>query len=245
MTDENRKLGEPVENWSPPPAPSSNLKLEGEYVSLQPLSAEIHAEQLFQANSLDREGGIWDYLAYGPFASLDDYLKWVKSMEGKSDPFCLAIQRKDSGEFCGVASFMRITPRAGSLEVGHLCFSPKLQKTVAATEAMFLMMKWAFEAGYRRYEWKCNSLNLASRRAAQRLGFSYEGIFRQALVSKGRNRDTAWFAVIDKEWPELENAFQAYLAPENFDQDGRQICSLALLTRKLLYKTDFALTAPE
>ncbi|WP_417318867.1 GNAT family N-acetyltransferase [Emcibacter sp.] len=245
MIGENRKLGETVENWSPPPEPSSDMRLEGEYVSLQPLSAEVHGEDLFEANALDADGAIWDYLAYGPFASLDDYLEWVKSMEGKPDPCFLAIQRKDSGEFCGVASFMRITPKAGTMEVGHLCFSPKLQKNIAATEAMYLMMKWAFEAGYRRYEWKCNALNLASRRAAQRLGFSYEGIFRQALVTKGRNRDTAWFAAIDKEWPELEKAFQTYLDPGNFDQDGLQIKSLSSLTRKLLFKTDPDLDGPE
>ena len=231
-------LGEPVANWTPPPVPASDLVLEGLYATLVPLSAADHATELHAANSLDRDGAIWDYLGYGPFASADDYLEWVKSVEGKSDPCFLAIQRKDTGQFCGVASFMRITPLAGAMEVGHLCFSPTLQRTTAATEAMYLMMKWAFESGYRRYEWKCNALNQASRRAAQRFGFSYEGIFRQAMVTKGRNRDTAWFAAIDKEWPALKDCFETYLDPGNFDQEGKQVKSLSSLTRKLLYKTD-------
>ena len=137
-----------------------------------------------------------------------------------------------------MASYLRIAPEAGSIEVGNICFGPALQRTKAATEAMYLMMKWAFDAGYRRYEWKCNALNMPSRRAAQRLGFSYEGIFRQALVVKGRNRDTAWFAIIDKEWPALREAYAAWLAPANFTVAGKQRESLADLTRLVRAASD-------
>ncbi|MEZ5287532.1 MAG: GNAT family protein [Vicinamibacterales bacterium] len=134
----------------------------------------------------------------------------------------------------GVASYLRITPAAGTIEVGHIHFSPALQQTPAATEAMYLMMRRAFELGYRRYEWKCDALNAPSRRAAQRLGFSYEGVFRQALVTKGRNRDTAWYACIDAEWPALSRAFERWLAPDNFDAGGRQREALSDLTAPVL-----------
>ena len=139
-----------------------------------------------------------------------------------------------TGTPVGVASYLRIDPGAGSIEVGHIHYSPLLQRTVAATEAMYLMMKRAFELGYRRYEWKCNALNAPSRAAAMRLGFSYEGIFRQARVDKGRNRDTAWYAMIDKEWPALDAAFRRWLDPSNFDERGRQRVALGTLTAPIL-----------
>ncbi len=151
-------------------------------------------------------------------------------MSAGDDPFFYAIRNLESGHWQGVASYLRIAPEAGSIEVGHINFSPALQRSRAATEAMFLMMQWAFEAGYRRYEWKCDARNLPSRRAAQRLGLSYEGIFRQASVVKGRNRDTAWFAAIDSEWPALKEAFTAWLSPSNFDSAGRQKERLGDLT---------------
>jgi len=146
-----------------------------------------------------------------------------------------------SGQCGGIASFLRISPEAGSIEVGHICISPAMQRGAAMTEAMFLMMDWAFRAGYRRYEWKCNALNLASRRAAQRLGFSFEGVFRQHLVVKGRNRDTAWFSVIDSEWPALLEAYAAWLHPSNFDARGRQRERLSDLTRLVRTASDPAL----
>ena len=144
---------------------------------------------------------------------------------------------RETNKAAGLASYLRITPESGSLEVGHLAFSPQLQATTAATEALYLLMKHAFDLGYRRYEWKCDALNQPSRRAAQRLGFSFEGIFRQATLYKGRNRDTAWYAVTDKEWPELERAFKTWLRPENFDRDGQQRTSLSNLTAPLLEQT--------
>jgi RimJ/RimL family protein N-acetyltransferase len=147
------------------------------------------------------------------------------------DPRFYAIKNLQTGNWEGVASYLRITPEAGTIEVGHINFSPALQRTVAGTEALYLMMEWAFEAGYRRYEWKCNALNLGSRRAAQRLGLSFEGVFRQAAVVKGRNRDTAWFAAIDREWPALKEAYAAWFSPSNFSADGLQRESLADMTQ--------------
>lgn len=157
-------------------------------------------------------------------------------MQGKclgDDPLFFAIIDAATSSPTGVASYLRITPAAGSIEVGHLHYSPGLQRTPAGTEAMFLMMQWAFANGYRRYEWKCDSLNAPSRAAAERLGFLFEGIFRQATIYKGRSRDTAWFSIIDAEWPLLRKAFQTWLLPENFGPDGRQQTRLSELTRKI------------
>ena len=159
-----------------------------------------------------------------------------------ADPLFYVVRQRDSGHCSGVASYLRITPQSGAIEVGHINLSPELHRSRAATEAMFLMMRWAFAAGYRRYEWKCDALNMASRVAAQRLGFSFEGVFRQATIVKGRNRDTAWFSVIDSEWPALAEAFRAWLDPRNFDASGRQRESLSDLTRLVRPGSDPALT---
>lgn len=210
--------------------------LTGRFAQLEPLSADRHAALLYRAY-VDNDA-VWDYLPYGPFSSAALYHRWVREMSAAADPFFYAIRNLETDAWAGVASFLRITPAAGSIEVGHINLSPKLQRTRAATEAMYLMMAWAFEAGYRRFEWKCDALNRPSRRAAQRLGLSFEGIFRQATVVKGRNRDTAWFAAIDKDWPALREAFQMWLAPENFDGQGRQKESLADLTRLVRVSND-------
>jgi RimJ/RimL family protein N-acetyltransferase len=159
----------------------------------------------------------------------------------RDDPWFVALIDRATGRAAGVASYLRIDPAAGSIEVGHINLAPAIQRTRAATEAMYLMMRWAFEAGYRRYEWKCNALNLGSRRAAERYGLSFEGVFRQATVVKGRNRDTAWFAAIDGEWPALKAAFETWLAPANFDAGGRQLTPLSTLTRPILVTSDPAL----
>ncbi|MDE3078785.1 MAG: GNAT family N-acetyltransferase [Paracoccaceae bacterium] len=230
-----RKFGQPVANWSPPPRPES-LVLEGRHVRLERLDADQHAGDLHRANSASDE--IWDYLPYGPFNSATAYHRWARGMADQTDPYFFAVRDLATGHAAGVASFLRISPEAGSIEVGHINFSPELQRTRAATEAMYLMMQWAFEAGYRRYEWKCDALNVPSRRAAQRLGFSYEGIFRQATVVKGRNRDTAWFAAIDKEWLALKAAYEVWLSDSNFDADGRQIERLSDLTRLVRAASD-------
>jgi RimJ/RimL family protein N-acetyltransferase len=233
-------VGEPVPNWVAPAAPgrAANPRLIGRFCRLEALDADRHAADLHAANVLDTEHRMWTYLPYGPFAALPDYEAWVRDVSAKDDPLFHAILDQGTGRAVGVASYLRIDPPAGSIEVGHIAYSPQLQRTPAATEAMYLMMRNAFETGYRRYEWKCDALNAASRAAAQRLGLSYEGIFRQARVNKGRNRDTAWFAAIDGEWPALDRAFQQWLDPGNFDDKGRQRVSLSSLTKPILVKLD-------
>lgn len=213
--------------------------MSGKFAALERLDAEKHAALLYQ--SYQGHDGVWDHLPYGPFSSASQYHRWVRDVAGQQDPLFYAIRNLETGHFEGVASFLRIAPQMGCIEVGHINFSPALQRSRAATEAMYLMMAWAFYAGYRRYEWKCDAANMGSRRAAQRLGLSYEGIFRQAAVVKGRNRDTAWFAAIDGEWPALKEAFKAWLSPTNFNQTGQQIESLADLTRLVRVASDPAL----
>jgi RimJ/RimL family protein N-acetyltransferase len=202
----------------------------GVYCSVQPLEIELHAKDLYNADSLDDNGSTWTYLPYGPFDSFSSYQKWLAESCQSDDPMFYAIVDLSKGKPNGVASYLRILPESGSIEVGHVHFSPLLQRSRVATEAMYLMMKHAFDLGYRRYEWKCDSLNEPSRNAATRLGFSFEGIFRQATVYKGRNRDTAWYSIIDSEWPRLNEAFKKWLLPDNFDNDGRQLASLRELT---------------
>jgi len=231
------KLGEIVEGFSIPPHPRG-VSLKGKLVDLKPLKADEFAEELFQSNLLDEKGINWTYLPYGPFETAVEYANWIKSFGEDDDPVFLAIVSKKLNIAIGIASYLKINRSVGLIEVGHINYSPLLQKTTEGTEAMYLMMKWAFDNGYRRYEWKCNALNLGSRRAAQRLGFSYEGVFRQMTISKGRNRDTAWLAIIDKEWQDVEKCFVQFLADKNFDDEGKAKVSLSSLTRPLLYKLD-------
>lgn len=222
------QIGPEVAGWTVPPMPAG-LRLEGRSVVLEPLVADAHAADLFRVFS--GHDALWTYMPNGPFNSAGAYHRWAKEAEGKADPYFLVLRNRATGHCEGIASYLRITPELGSIEVGNICFSPVLQRGLAATEAMWLMMDWAFRAGYRRYEWKCNALNMPSRRAAQRLGFSFEGVFRQHMIVKGRNRDTAWFSVIDSEWPALSEAFRAWLSPTNFDAGGQQKERLSDLTR--------------
>jgi len=208
--------------------------MEGRYCRLEPLDPDRHAAALFAANAADEEGRSWTYLPYGPFRTLPSYRDWMSTHCLGDDPLFFAIVPWADRQPAGIASFLRIAPAGGSIEVGHIHYSPRLQRSPAATEAMYLLMKGAFELGYRRYEWKCDALNAASRAAAQRLGLSFEGIFRQATVYKDRNRDTAWYAAIDAEWPALCKAFQAWLDPSNFDGMGQQRIRLTDLTRSIL-----------
>lgn len=231
-------VGEEVPNWTAPPHPQGTV-LSGRFARLERLDPERHAALLFRA--FEGHDDRWTYMPYGPFHSAAQYHRWVRETVTDRGHLFFAIKDLETGKFGGVASYLRINPEAGSIEVGNINFSPALARTPAATEAMYLMMKWAFEAGYRRYEWKCNALNLPSRRAAQRLGFSFEGVFRQALVVKGRNRDTAWFACIDKEWPALSEAFAAWLSPSNFDYRGQQKERLSDLTGLVRAASDPAL----
>jgi len=245
-----------LSHWTPPPHPAAMAEarvFEGRYVRFERLDAARHGAALFAANGPDP--AMWRYMPYGPFATVAAYRDWIERTASGDDPLFYAICDLDGpggdaggdagadtcAGWAGVASFLRIAPAAGSIEVGHIALSPRLKRRRAATEAMALMMRWAFRSGYRRYEWKCDAANLASRRAAERLGLSYEGVFRQAGVVKGRNRDTAWFAAIDAEWPALTAAFDRWLAPQNFDAAGRQRQSLSALTRPILVQRDPAL----
>jgi RimJ/RimL family protein N-acetyltransferase len=233
MNEHGQPVGFAVPGWKSPPPPA-RASMEGRYCRLEPLTPSVHAESLHAANALNIDGSMWTYMAYGPFGILNDYRRWADGAAGGSDPMFFAIVDRASGRATGVASYLRIDPANGCIEVGHLAYSPLLQRTAAATEAMYLMMEHAFALGYRRYEWKCNALNRPSRAAAQRLGMSYEGIFRQAAVVKGRNRDTAWYSVIDAEWVALKTAFVTWLAPANFDAQGKQRAALSALTGPLL-----------
>jgi len=228
-------IGFPLPRWRAPPPPPRE-PMAGRYCRVEPVDPARHARELHDANMRDPSGPAFTYLGVGPFPTYESYLTWLETSCLGDDPLFHAIVDTASGRAVGVASFMRIDTRNGVIEVGHLNYSPLLQRTRAATEAMYLMMKRAFELGYRRYEWKCDALNAPSRAAAQRLGFSYEGIFRQAVVYKGRNRDTAWYAMIDAEWPQIDAAFTCWLDPANFDADGRQRTSLSSLTAPILKK---------
>jgi len=230
MTQRTNTFGQPIgralPGWQPPPRPGRSV-LEGRFCSVEPLDVVRHARQLYDANSRDPEGRMWTYLFSGPFASFEEYRAWLEPRPASEDPLFFAFVDKARAQAVGTGAYMRIDATNGVVEVGHLAFSPLMQRTPVATEAMYLMMRSAFELGYRRYEWKCDALNAASRRAAERLGFTFEGIFRQAIVYKGRTRDTAWFSIIDQEWPALDAAFRAWLDPANFDADGRQRSRLA------------------
>lgn len=227
-------IGSPVPNWMPCPQPL-RVSLQGAYCRIEPLSAANHAVELFAANQMDRENAMWTYMGYGPFSDEDAYRKWVEDVSHSEDPLFFAIIDKHSGKAVGVASYLRIDPANGVIEVGNIAFSPRMRCTTAGTEAMYLMMKQVFETmGYRRYEWKCDSLNAASRSAASRYGFQFEGIFQKAVVYKNRNRDTAWFAITDQDWPMLDQAFKNWLSDENHDPAGGQIASLQSFMRSSL-----------
>ena len=238
MSEHRNHLGQPIgfplPGWQPRPRPPRRA-IDGRCCRLEPFDAERHAADLFAAYGEDAEARIWTYLPYGPFASLELFTKLMQGHFSGDDPLCHAILDRSSGRAVGMASYMRVDPSAGSIEVRSIAYAPRLQKTPAATETMYLMMRRAFdELEYRRYEWKCDALNAPSRAAALRLGFRFEGIFRQATVYKGRNRDTAWYSIIDREWPALKQAFERWLDPGNFDAHGRQRESLSALTRAAL-----------
>lgn len=228
---QDRPIGPIVENWTSPPTPPAS-EMRGHYAQVVPFDLAAHSRQLYDLNAVDDT--IWDYMPQGPFGCFDAYRDWMAANALGPDPMFHTIINLETGRAEGVATYLRITPTAGSIEVGYITYSPALQRTRAGSEAMILMMRQAFELGYRRYEWKCNALNRPSRTLAMRLGMSFEGVFRQAAVVKGRNRDTAWYAAIDKDWPALSVAFDAWLDPANFDADGRQKTSLSQLTKPLL-----------
>lgn len=220
-------IGDPIADWTPRPIPPRRI-LEGRLSRLEPLDAERHADALFEQYAEDSEGRNWTYLPYGPFDSAREYTEFARWAAGLDDTHFYAIVDRATDTPMGVASYLRIDPAMGSIEVGHLAYAPALQRTPTSTEAMYLMMRNVFaDLGYRRYEWKCDALNAPSVAAARRLGFRFEGIFRQAVVTKGRNRDTAWLSILDGEWPDIARALERWLAPQNFDDAGRQRSSLS------------------
>jgi RimJ/RimL family protein N-acetyltransferase len=215
-------IGPPLPDWTARPLPP-RTPIPGRFCRVEPLDPVRHAAELFDANSDDADGRNWTYLPHGPYPSFDQYREYLAAAAERQDPLVHAIIDLSNGSSVGVASLMRIDAPAGVIEVGGINYSPRLQRRPAATEAMYLLMRRVFdELGYRRYEWKCDALNAPSRAAALRLGFRYEGLFRQATVYKGRSRDTAWFSIIDSEWPALRAAFERWLDPANFDAERRQ-----------------------
>ncbi len=228
----HNELGQPIGpalDWEPCEPPSTT-PMEGRFCRLEAADANRHAEGLFEAARTDADDRMWTYLPYGPFDSADAYGRWMLTTCASDDPLFFAIVDRATGRPTGMASLMRIEPAVGVVEIGHVQLSPRLQRSSAATEAMFLLLRRVFaEAGYRRCEWKCDDLNAPSRRAAERLGFRFEGIFRQATIYKGRNRDTAWYSILDAEWPALDEAFRSWLDESNFDADGAQRRPLSAL----------------
>ena len=214
----------------PVPRPAHRT-LHGTRVRLEPVDAERHAGELFAAGH--QPGGdpqLWDHLPYGPFADAAEFRAWLAERASSTDPLFLAVVDATTGQAGGVVSYLRIEPGHGCLEIGHIWFGAGLQRTPQATEAIYLLARHAFdELGNRRLEWKCDAANDRSRRAAERFGFTFEGVLRQHMIVKGRNRDTAWFSLLDSEWPAARAAFEIWLAPGNFDAEGRQRRSLATL----------------
>ena len=226
MTARENELGQPIGNevpgWQGAVAPRREPMM-GRICQVEPLDTNAHFEDLYQAFSEDAEGRLWTYMSSGPFDSVDQFRDWMDAACATEDPLYYAIIDLTSGKALGVCAYLRIQQTVGVIEVGSITYSPQLQRTPLATEAMFLMMARVFdELGYRRYEWKCDSLNAASRNAAVRLGFSYDGLFEQAIVYKGRNRDTAWYSILDQDWPALKKAYSSWLEPQNFDERGEQ-----------------------
>lgn len=230
MKNSLNNLGQPigfaVEDWQACASPPRSI-IEGQRCRIEPYVPEQHNQALYDAFVKDENQANWTYLPYGPFNNFEDFDAWARSTCQDDDPLFHTIIDKNSEKPVGIAGYLRITPVQGVIEVGHIHFSPLLQRTTLATEAMFLMMKRVFdELGYRRYEWKCDALNAPSCRAAKRLGFTYEGTFRQAIMYKSRNRDTAWYAVIDKDWPAIKAGYAQWLDPSNFDENAQQKHSL-------------------
>lgn len=216
-------------NWKPVPLPVP-VTLTGRWVTLEPLTAAHHTHALWTA--VHGHDEVWAWLADGPYGSEEELAEALELKQAGDAARFFAILPGSTSDAKGYASLMRMDPANGVIEVGNVMFSPALQRTQAATEAMFLMARHVFEdLGYRRYEWKCNALNAPSRRAAERFGFTYEGVFRQHMVVKGQNRDTAWYSMLDGEWPARKRAFEAWLAEENFDADGQQKVALGSLMK--------------
>jgi RimJ/RimL family protein N-acetyltransferase len=236
VAEPKRVANEPI-GFAVEPLPSARTPgrepMQGGYVRLEPVDVTAQAASLYAlSHARPEDAALWTYLAYGPFGDQGAFERWLAERAASTDPLFFAVIDRQSGKASGMASYLNIVPDMGCIEIGHIWFAPPLQRTRASTEAIFLMMRHMFDdLGYRRLEWKCNALNEASMRAARRFGFTYEGTFRQHMVVKGRNRDTAWFSLLDREWPAVRAAFEHWLAPANFDAAGRQRTSLSALMR--------------
>lgn len=223
----NQPIGFPLESWKPVKHPKGSI-MPGRLCRLEPVNRDAHSADLYNAYALDVENRNWTYLPYGPFATLESFQSWIGSNCLGDDPCFFAVIDQKTGKAVGLASYLRIEPAVGVIEVGHIHFSPLMQGSAISTEAMYLMMKLVFDdLGYRRYEWKCDALNAPSCAAAKRLGFEFEGVFRQATIYKKRNRDTAWYSILDREWPLIKQTFENWLKAENFDSGGNQLSSLS------------------
>ncbi len=225
MNDQNI-LGIEVKNWKKRPRPAA-ISMHGNYCTLEPFNVEKHDASLFSALQIENNGESWAYLPYGPCSTLNEFKTCMEKICTDKDTLLYTILDSKTQMPVGVCGYLRINPEHGVIEVGHLHYSKLLQKTAAATEAMYLLLRYAFDdLGYRRYEWKCNALNTPSRKSAERLGFTFEGIFRQCNVFKGHNRDTVWLSIIDSEWPGIKAKLAKWLVPNNFDNVGKQLKSL-------------------
>lgn len=218
---------------APKPAMSRPQRIvhEGRFVRLEPLDPKRHGADLWRA--VAGHDAIWTWMAYGPFADEAAFMAWLDTRVPLDDPLSFAVVDKASGQALGIVTLMRIDQPNGAIEIGNILYAPAMQKTPLATEAVYLMARHAFEdLGYRRFEWKCDDGNAPSKKAAKRFGFTFEGLFRQHMIVKGKNRNTAWFSIVDHEWPARRKAFDTWLAAENFDTQGRQRASLAALTEQ-------------
>ncbi|MCP3715032.1 GNAT family N-acetyltransferase [Paraburkholderia sp. CNPSo 3281] len=226
LNEFQQPIGDPVTGWQPRERPA-RVTIEGQFCRIEPIDLDRHAADLFEAYATAADGRDWTYLFAEPFTDFAAFRESLAKAAASSDPFHYAVIDRASGKAVGTFALMRIEPVHGVIEVGSVTFSPRLKQTPLSTEAQYLLMRYVFDdLGYRRYEWKCDSLNAPSRKTALRLGFQFEGIFRQAIVYKGRNRDTAWFAIIDRDWPLVKAAFEQWLSKENFDAQGQQRASL-------------------
>jgi RimJ/RimL family protein N-acetyltransferase len=222
------RVGEIVKDLNPVLPPQRQI-LEGRFVRLEPLDPVVHGDALYEGTHGNGRAEVWRYLFEGPFPDRSTFNAFLEREAASEDPLFFAIVDRASELAVGQAAFLRFELVHKVVEVGHIIFTPRLQRTVGATEAMFLMARHVFDLGYRRYEWKCNALNRPSLKAARRLGFTFEGIFRNHMIVKGHNRDTAWFSMLDSEWAQRKAAFEHWLDPENFDQHGQQKISLTEL----------------
>lgn len=221
-------MAKDLSNWQPCPTPDQRV-LQGRFVRLEALAVSRHGDDLWRALQ-GPDPALWDYLPYGPFSERTGFDAWLTGNTAHRDPLFYAVIDQASGRALGLFSYLNIAAQDGCIEIGHVAFGAPMQRTAGATEAIYLLARHAFDdLGYRRLEWKCNAANTRSRRAAERFGFTYEGLFRQHRVSKGKNRDTAWFSIIDGEWQRCRDAFQRWLAPENFDDRGQQRQALETL----------------